>query len=85
MFRQVPIRASYFWTVYLCGSYTRDCCPEYPKTKNFERLKQGLAQCITPPYHHRHGLLAAGTPPHFPLRTARPHGLDELLLPARTR
>ena len=41
VFATIPIHDNYFWRVYMNGSYTRDCCPEYLKEDNFERLKQG--------------------------------------------
>ena len=37
------LRENYFWSVYLRGGYSADCCPEYLKPENFARLKQGLA------------------------------------------
>lgn len=36
---------NYFWRVYLTGSYTRDCCPEYLKEKNFESIHEAI-NCI---------------------------------------
>lgn len=42
----IPIQDNYFWTVYVRGHYTRECCPEYLKRENFERLKAGLADRI---------------------------------------
>ncbi|RYD14504.1 MAG: DUF3419 family protein [Lysobacteraceae bacterium] len=44
--RQLPLSDNYFWHVYLAGRYRRDCCPEYLKPANFERLKHGLADRI---------------------------------------
>lgn len=44
--RQLPLADNYFWHVYLTGRYRRDCCPEYLKPANFERLKSGLADRI---------------------------------------
>lgn len=41
-FARVPIRDNYFWRVSLTGSYSRECCPEYLKAGNVERLKSGL-------------------------------------------
>lgn len=35
----LPIRDNYFWRVYLTGSYTPECCPNYLRPKNFDRLK----------------------------------------------
>ncbi len=48
VFRQLPIWSNYFWTLYLRGAYTRECCPEYLKPANFAALKGGLADCIAP-------------------------------------
>ncbi len=39
---QLPFQNNYFWRVYLQGHYTSDCCPEYLKKSNFERLRQLL-------------------------------------------
>jgi S-adenosylmethionine-diacylglycerol 3-amino-3-carboxypropyl transferase len=47
VFARLPLRDNYFWRVYLTGEYTRDCCPEYLKPANFERLQRGLAARIT--------------------------------------
>ncbi|HEY6543466.1 MAG TPA: BtaA family protein [Dokdonella sp.] len=44
--RQLPLADNYFWHVYLAGRYRRDCCPEYLKPANFERLRHGLADRI---------------------------------------
>ena len=48
VFRQLPIATNYFWSVYVRGHYTRDCCPEYLKPENFAALKSGLVDCIEP-------------------------------------
>jgi S-adenosylmethionine-diacylglycerol 3-amino-3-carboxypropyl transferase len=42
-----PIRDNYFYRVYLTGQYTPECCPEYLKPDNFERLKRGLASRVS--------------------------------------
>lgn len=42
VFAKLPLRDNYFWRVYLTGEYTPECCPEYLKRENFERLKSGL-------------------------------------------
>ena len=39
VFGKLPIHENYFWRVYITGSYTPDCCPEYLKQNNFELLK----------------------------------------------
>jgi S-adenosylmethionine-diacylglycerol 3-amino-3-carboxypropyl transferase len=36
---ELPFQDNYFWRVYFQGHYTQDCCPEYLKKENFERLK----------------------------------------------
>jgi len=48
VFRNLPVTANYFWRVYLYGSYTPECCPEYLKADNFMALKNGLADRIEP-------------------------------------
>lgn len=47
VFARIPIQDNYFWRVYLNGSYTPDCCPEYLKPENFELLKGGLAERVS--------------------------------------
>jgi S-adenosylmethionine-diacylglycerol 3-amino-3-carboxypropyl transferase len=46
VFCELPFSDNYFWRVYLTGSYTPDCCPEYLKEENFARLKDGLVDRI---------------------------------------
>lgn len=46
VFRQLPLGDNYFWRVYITGRYRRDCCPEYLKRENFEKLKGGLVDRI---------------------------------------
>ncbi|QEG41705.1 DUF3419 family protein [Roseimaritima ulvae] len=46
LLKQLPLQDNYFWRVYLTGSYTPDCCPEYLKPDNFERLKAGLVDRV---------------------------------------
>jgi len=46
VFRQLPAWTNYFWSVYIRGRYTEQCCPEYLKRENFEALKGGLAERI---------------------------------------
>ncbi len=46
VFARLPIHDNYFWRVYLKGEYTPDCCPEYLKPENFEKLKGGLVDRI---------------------------------------
>jgi S-adenosylmethionine-diacylglycerol 3-amino-3-carboxypropyl transferase len=46
VFTERSMRDNYFWRVYLTGAYTPDCCPEYLKPSNAERLKNGLLDRI---------------------------------------
>ncbi len=46
VFTRLPLSENYFWRVYLTGSYSPECCPEYLKPHNFERLKAGLVDRI---------------------------------------
>lgn len=46
VFARLPLSDNYFWQVYLNGKYSRNCCPEYLKPDNFNRLKQGLVDKI---------------------------------------
>ncbi len=45
--RSLPIWSNYFWALYLRGSYTRACCPEYLKRENFLALKAGLVDRVS--------------------------------------
>jgi len=47
VFSKLPIQDNYFWRVYVNGEYSRDCCPEYLKEENFEKLKAGLVDNVT--------------------------------------
>ncbi len=47
VFVKLPIKDNYFWRVYMNGSYTRECCPEYLREENFNRLKQGQLDRLT--------------------------------------
>lgn len=42
----VPVHDNYFWRVYVSGQYTPECCPEYLKPHNFQRLKDGLVDRV---------------------------------------
>lgn len=47
VFGRLPLADNYFWRVYITGHYTPDCCPEYLKEENFEKLKGGLADRVS--------------------------------------
>lgn len=46
VFTRLPISDNYFWRVYITGSYSERCCPEYLKRQNFARLKAGLVDRV---------------------------------------
>ncbi len=46
VFGELSVADNYFWRVYITGSYTPDCCPEYLKPDNFEQLKGGLVDRV---------------------------------------
>jgi S-adenosylmethionine-diacylglycerol 3-amino-3-carboxypropyl transferase len=46
VFTELPLADNYFWRVYLTGSYSPRCCPEYLKPENFSRLKAGLVDRV---------------------------------------
>jgi S-adenosylmethionine-diacylglycerol 3-amino-3-carboxypropyl transferase len=41
------MKDNYFWRLYMNGAYTRDCCPEYLKADNFEKLKSGAVDRVS--------------------------------------
>jgi S-adenosylmethionine-diacylglycerol 3-amino-3-carboxypropyl transferase len=47
VFSRLPMSDNYFWRVYMTGQYTRECCPEYLKPDNFQKLKAGLADRVS--------------------------------------
>ncbi len=46
VFTSLPVQDNYFWRVYLTGEYAANCCPDYLRPENFERLKGGLVDRI---------------------------------------
>lgn len=48
VFTDIPLHDNYFWRVYLTGSYTKDCCPEYLKEANYAKLHDGLVNRVQP-------------------------------------
>lgn len=44
---RVPMRDNYFWRVYVKGSYTPACCPNYLKPGNFAALHSALPRVHT--------------------------------------
>lgn len=47
VFTKLPIRDNYFWRVYMTGSYTRNCCPNYLLEQHFGRLHQSVSRIKT--------------------------------------
>lgn len=47
VFVELPMKDNYFWRVYMNGAYTPECCPEYLKPDNFQRLKSGVVDRVT--------------------------------------
>jgi S-adenosylmethionine-diacylglycerol 3-amino-3-carboxypropyl transferase len=47
VFSQIPLQDNYFWRVYITGSYTTQCCPEYLKPDNHEKLRDGCLDRLT--------------------------------------
>ncbi len=47
VFSKLPLQDNYFWRVYMTGSYTRTCCPEYLQEDNFHKLKAGLVDKVS--------------------------------------
>jgi|694.fasta_scaffold00216_34 S-adenosylmethionine-diacylglycerol 3-amino-3-carboxypropyl transferase len=41
VFAKLPIHDNYFWRVYITGSYTPQCCPEYLKPESYQKLRGG--------------------------------------------
>lgn len=46
--RELPISSNYFYSVYVRGGYSENCCPEHLRPENFARLKAGLVDRIQP-------------------------------------
>ena len=44
IFYDIPLKDNYFWRVYLKGTYTKDCLPEYLKAENFDPIKQRIGR-----------------------------------------
>jgi S-adenosylmethionine-diacylglycerol 3-amino-3-carboxypropyl transferase len=63
VFCQLPLADNYFWRVYLQGHYTPDCCPEYLRPENFQKLKAGLVDRISTHTNSVQGFLEQHTGP----------------------
>lgn len=47
VFTNLPLQDNYFWRVYMTGSYTRNCCPNYLLEHLFETLGRRVSRLIT--------------------------------------
>ncbi|CAF0963342.1 unnamed protein product [Didymodactylos carnosus] len=47
VFTELPLKTNYFYRVYVYGEYTKQCCPEFLKEENFNKLKDGLIDRIS--------------------------------------
>lgn len=47
VFARLPLWDNYFWRLYMTGEYTADCCPEYLRPGNFQKLKDGLVDRVS--------------------------------------
>jgi S-adenosylmethionine-diacylglycerol 3-amino-3-carboxypropyl transferase len=67
VFGTLPLSDNYFWRVYLTGQYTRECCPEYLKPENFEKLQAGLVDRVSTHTDTVAGLLEKRSPDARPI------------------
>ena len=63
VFAELPMQDNYFWRVYITGSYTESCCPEYLKPDNFETLKQSNVENVSVHTDSVQGFLEKGEEP----------------------
>ncbi len=63
VFAELPITDNYFWRVYINGKYTRDCCPEYLREENFDKLKNGLIENVSTTTNSVQGFLETHAQP----------------------
>ena len=42
VFTELPLNDNYFWRVYLTGSYSRNCCPNYLREENFSLIRNRI-------------------------------------------
>ena len=47
VFTELPIADNYFWRVYMTGSYTLGCCPNYLKQENLPTLQSRVSRLKT--------------------------------------
>ncbi len=75
VFSRLPLADNYFWRVYMTGRYTRECCPDYLKPENFQKLRDGLADRVRDAHRFGGGLFDEGPAADHAFRAFGPHGL----------
>jgi S-adenosylmethionine-diacylglycerol 3-amino-3-carboxypropyl transferase len=63
VFAKLPFADNYFWRVYITGSYTPSCCPEYLKPDNFAKLKANRVSRVSVHTDSVQGFLEKGSEP----------------------
>ncbi len=63
VFAKLPFVDNYFWRVYITGSYTPTCCPEYLKPANFAKLKANDVANVSVHTDSVQGFLEKGSEP----------------------
>lgn len=63
VFAKLPFADNYFWRVYITGSYTPACSPEYLKPDNFARLKASQVSNVSVHTDSVQGFLEKGSEP----------------------
>ena len=63
VFAKLPMQDNYFWRVYITGSYTAECCPEYLKADSFARLKANNVANVSVHTDSVQGFLEKGSEP----------------------
>jgi S-adenosylmethionine-diacylglycerol 3-amino-3-carboxypropyl transferase len=63
VFAKLPFADNYFWRVYITGSYTPTCCPEYLKPDNFAKLKAAGVSNVSVHTDSVQGFLEKGSEP----------------------
>lgn len=84
VFTRLSLQDNYFWRVYLTGEYSPDCCPEYLRVENFERLRRTRR---SHQHSHRvgHAVLDRAVAGDLAVRLVGSHGLVEYLSAAPAR
>ncbi len=63
VFARLPLNDNYFWRVYMTGSYSPDCCPNYLTPDGFQKLRGGLVDRVETHTDSVEGFLTKSTQP----------------------